>query len=976
MLCKVGNSDPSISCIKYFLSFLVLMLTLISSVAFAGTISITSVSVNPAPGPITLNNDGWAQFSMTVCYSASGFGPNDTVDICAQLCKPGSCGSGSAVIGTVKYPNGSGCVTKTVWLGGIHMRGYCGDAFINVNILCYESVPQCHTDSRIINGYTVTCECNYSLTVSVSGSGSVSCSPNKSSYGCNETVTLTASPSQGWRFDHWGGDLSGTANPTTITMNGNKAVVAYFVQEPCTYNPVISLHPCSPYSVMGWTGTQFMFVFTVENQGTVTDRIKLTAVTKHPGLEVALAPATLDLDPGSTSQVELYVKVKQAEYNEIAVKASSTSDPSKFSEIKVSYVEPHWSNPLFYKFCFSPPRDGSSLTFIAPDYVKISNLVNDSVNVVFDPSPDEAHLRNFRLIIQCKREQEIIKELEILIGVPDCEIVATKFKVDVDGYSFDNRPWFTIPLFNIDVLGYCYGFAETSILYYNWWYEERPSSTPPHYARTYELPSTRDVWFWIVCHFWNQLTNADVWKSISFADERQEVEELRRELQSGQPMILSLRFKGALLKTGHAVVVYKLIQLGNELYFVTYDNNVHYTESFGPETFPCLKYNLSTGEFDFPGYGKLLTFTATKPNPSTWIILRFECPLTVKITDQYGRTISDAGINEIPGAEFLVLGEAKAFYLPLTLEYHVEIQGTKNGTFNFTIGLPYGETFSILGSTDIPITENTRAYMNITPGVADYTISIDFNGDGLVDEERKPDFKMTTEIRGNTPAGRDVEVPFLDQGVNIVFSNVYMAGHTTVTTTDEFPFDLPIGIKFLKFYRFDTTAQYTGPITIQIKYDDTGLSPDEENKLRLFKIAPKEAPNDITANLDTQNNAITGTTDTLSYFALGYQLWVPPTGTVIKHGPNPVPAEGCIFWLALPADTASATLKIYAVDGALLISIPLDRTADHYPPVGRWVPQDSNGRLLGTGLYLYLVEIHHADGRVTYSPLQKMVIKR
>jgi parallel beta-helix repeat protein len=101
-----------------------------------------------------------------------------------------------------------------------------------------------------------------------------------------------------------------------------------------------------------------------------------------------------------------------------------------------------------------------------------------------------------------------------------------------------------------------------------------------------------------------------------------------------------------------------------------------------------------------------------------------------------------------------------------------------------------------------------------------------------------------------------------------------------------------------------------------------------------------------------------------------------PLGKVVTHGPNPVPAEGCIFWLALPADTVSATLKIYAVDGALLVSIPLDPTADHYPPVGRWVPQDSNGRLLGTGLYLYLVEIHHADGRVTYSPLQKMVIKR
>ena len=308
MLCKVGNSDPSISCIKYFLSFLVLMLTLISSVASAGTISITSVSVNPAPGPITLNNDGWAQFSMTVCYSASGFGPNDTVDICAQLCKPGSCGSGSAVIGTVKYPNGSGCVTKTVWLGGIHMRGYCGDAFINVNILCYDSVPQCHTDSRIINGYTVTCECTYSLTVSVSGSGSVSRSPNKSSYGCNETVTLTASPSQGWRFDHWGGDLSGTANPTTITMNGNKAVVAYFVsiQEVSPVNPELLQSDASSVrkTLRIWNDDEGVLYHTI----CPDMHIPCVQEWRSSILTTGVYPPTLELDSGIPSKTPVLVQ--------------------------------------------------------------------------------------------------------------------------------------------------------------------------------------------------------------------------------------------------------------------------------------------------------------------------------------------------------------------------------------------------------------------------------------------------------------------------------------------------------------------------------------------------------------------------------------------------------------------------------------------------------------------------------------------
>ncbi|MBW2000208.1 MAG: hypothetical protein JRJ29_19900, partial [Deltaproteobacteria bacterium] len=96
----------------------------------------------------------------------------------------------------------------------------------------------------------------------------------------------------------------------------------------------------------------------------------------------------------------------------------------------------------------------------------------------------------------------------------------------------------------------------------------------------------------------------------------------------------------------------------------------------------------------------------------------------------------------------------------------------------------------------------------------------------------------------------------------------------------------------------------------------------------------------------------------------------------ISHGPNPVPPEGCIFWLNLPDDAVEATLKIFDVDGAFLVSIPIDPDADRYPETGRWTPQDNQGRLLGTGLYLYLVEIVHADGTVTYSPVQKMVIQR
>jgi hypothetical protein len=68
----------------------------------------------------------------------------------------------------------------------------------------------------------------YSLTVNVVGSGSVTKNPNQASYAPGTVVTLTANPAAGYVFSGWSGALTGSANPATITMNGDKAVAATF----------------------------------------------------------------------------------------------------------------------------------------------------------------------------------------------------------------------------------------------------------------------------------------------------------------------------------------------------------------------------------------------------------------------------------------------------------------------------------------------------------------------------------------------------------------------------------------------------------------------------------------------------------------------------------------------------------------------------------------------------------------------------
>lgn len=71
---------------------------------------------------------------------------------------------------------------------------------------------------------------NYTLQVNIAGSGTVTKNPDLPSYGANQQVQLTAVPAVGWSFAGWSGDLSGTANPATVTMTKNTVITATFEQ--------------------------------------------------------------------------------------------------------------------------------------------------------------------------------------------------------------------------------------------------------------------------------------------------------------------------------------------------------------------------------------------------------------------------------------------------------------------------------------------------------------------------------------------------------------------------------------------------------------------------------------------------------------------------------------------------------------------------------------------------------------------------
>jgi parallel beta-helix repeat protein len=60
------------------------------------------------------------------------------------------------------------------------------------------------------------------------GAGSIALSPPGPRYAEDTVVTITADAAEGYAFDYWSGDLSGSNNPNNITMDSPKSVTANF----------------------------------------------------------------------------------------------------------------------------------------------------------------------------------------------------------------------------------------------------------------------------------------------------------------------------------------------------------------------------------------------------------------------------------------------------------------------------------------------------------------------------------------------------------------------------------------------------------------------------------------------------------------------------------------------------------------------------------------------------------------------------
>jgi hypothetical protein len=101
----------------------------------------------------------------------------------------------------------------------------------------------------------------------------------------------------------------------------------------------------------------------------------------------------------------------------------------------------------------------------------------------------------------------------------------------------------------------------------------------------------------------------------------------------------------------------------------------------------------------------------------------------------------------------------------------------------------------------------------------------------------------------------------------VTFTSVTGEG-ATIDTLEAAPCgSLPSGISAIGVtHHITTTATYTGPVTIGIRYDDSGIT--NENELRLFH-CDGSSWHDVTTSVDAVNNIIYGQDTTLSWWQVG-----------------------------------------------------------------------------------------------------------
>jgi uncharacterized repeat protein (TIGR02543 family) len=138
--------------------------------------------------------------------------------------------SGVASVGLVVGEDTISAVEGSDHLFSGTVKNLAANVTTTVTVVAVDSVEPGNSNSTSLQ---VTWEYvpSYTLTVSATN-GSVVREPDLEEYDSGTEVTLTPVPADNYHFVGWEGDLTGTDDPATITMDGEKTVTALFEENP------------------------------------------------------------------------------------------------------------------------------------------------------------------------------------------------------------------------------------------------------------------------------------------------------------------------------------------------------------------------------------------------------------------------------------------------------------------------------------------------------------------------------------------------------------------------------------------------------------------------------------------------------------------------------------------------------------------------------------------------------------------------
>jgi uncharacterized repeat protein (TIGR02543 family) len=220
--------------------------------AFAGWSGGLSGSDNPTTIIITGNATVAASFTPIVY--------NLTVSIIGE-------GTTSPAVGVHSYAQGTIVDLTANPATGYRFVNWTGDV---VDVNSATTTVTMDAIKSVTANFTAQ---EYTLTMNTIGNGSVAKSPDQATYHYGDVVTLNAVPANGNTFDSWSGDLSGTANPATITTTGNTTINATFTE----YIPVSLGVEGSATS--GTAPNNSTAISITHTTGTSTDRLMLVGVS-------------------------------------------------------------------------------------------------------------------------------------------------------------------------------------------------------------------------------------------------------------------------------------------------------------------------------------------------------------------------------------------------------------------------------------------------------------------------------------------------------------------------------------------------------------------------------------------------------------------------------------------------------------------------------------------------------------------------